>query len=143
MKLKLDDLDRGAFLVNVLGIVFDKKDRKVLIGRVKNDPYMKKLSWCFPGGRPAHEKDLEHYLKQEIKKKTSIKVKVERVVFAKTYPENRKFLSIYYLCSPLGTKAKAGEKFAEVKWVRPKEVIKYFNKSTSTHPFIAKLLRTM
>jgi ADP-ribose pyrophosphatase YjhB (NUDIX family) len=141
MKIKLDKLDRGAFLVNVLGIVYDSRSRKVLIGRVVNDKYMKKLSWCFPGGRPAYKKDLESYLKDEIKKKTGISVKAERIVFAKTYPENRKFLSVYYLCKPLGTNAKPKEKFVEVKWVKPADVAKYFKKSTSIHPFIVKFLR--
>lgn len=141
MEMDLNRMDRGAFLVNVLGIVHDRTSRKVLIGRVKNDPYIKKLSWCFPGGRPGHREELETYLKKEVKKKTGISVKVEKVIFAKTYPENRKFLSIYYSCTPKSRKAEAGEKFVEVKWVKPREIVKYFRMSTSTHPFIIKFLK--
>ena len=138
-----EKFDRGVFVVNVLGIVHDKKNKKILIGKRKNDPYTKRLNWCFPGGRPAYKKNLEFYLKKEVKKKTSINIKVEKVLFAKTRPENRKILSIYYLCEPLSRKIKAGEKFVDAKWVNPAEVLKYFKLSTSIHPFISKLLKAM
>ena len=135
--------DRGVFVVNVLGIVHDKKARKILIGKRDNDPYMERLNWCLPGGRPAYEKDLEFYLKKEVKKKTGVNIKVDKVLFAKTHPENRKILSIYYLCRPLSGKIKAGEKFVDAKWVAQAEVLKHFKLSTSVHPFISGLLKAM
>ena len=133
--------DRGVFLLNVLGIVYNPKTRKILIGRRESDPHIKELSWCFPGGRPAYEKDLEFYLKNEIKKKTGLEVDVKSVIFAKTYPENRKFLSIYYYCETVGGKEKAGEKFTEIKWIKPNEVQKYF--TTSIHPKLLEYLKTL
>ncbi len=133
--------DRGVFLVNVLGIVYNPKTRKILIGLRKDDPYLKKLSWCFPGGGPAYKKDLEFYLKQEIKNKTGLNVKVKKIVFAKTYPEKRKFLSIYYDCEKIGGKEKAKEKFIQIKWIKPTEVKKYF--TTSIHPELLRYLRTL
>lgn len=54
------------FLLNVLGIVYDPETRKILIGRRENDPYLKKLSWTFLGGRPVYDNDLDYYLKQEV-----------------------------------------------------------------------------
>lgn len=125
-------LNRGIFLVNALGIVFDTKTRKILIGRRENDPYIKKLTWCFPGGRPKYREELEQGLKREIKKKTGLNVESLGAVFAKTYPEKREFLTIYYLCEVIGGKEKAGEKFVEIKWVNPKELKKHF--TTSFHP---------
>lgn len=133
--------DRGVFLLNVLGIVYNPKTHKILIGKRENDPYLKELSWAFPGGRPAYEKDLEFYLRHEIKIKTGLDVKVEKVVFAKTYPEKREFLSVYYLCKVESGKEKAGEKFVETKWVKPTEVQKYF--TTSLHPDLLGYLRTL
>lgn len=59
--------DRGVFLVNVLGIVYNPKTREILIGKREEDPYIKELSWCFPGGRPDYEDDLEFYLKGGLK----------------------------------------------------------------------------
>ena len=133
--LNLHEFNRGVFLVNVLGIVYDEKKKKILIGRRENDPYFPKLSWCFPGGRPGYSKDLEFYLKKEIKKKTNLDVKVERIVFAKTYPENHKFLSIYYFCKVVAGKEKAKEKLVEIKWIKPTQVKKYF--TTSLHPEVS------
>lgn len=132
---------KGVFLVNVLGIVYNPKTRRVLIGRRENDPYIKELSWCFPGGSPSYEKELESYLKHEIRIKTGLDVEVKKVVFAKTYPEKREFLSIYYHCEVIGGKEEAGEKFSELKWVKPTEVKKWF--TTSLHPKLLEYLRSL
>jgi ADP-ribose pyrophosphatase YjhB (NUDIX family) len=100
---------------------------------------MKELSWCFPGGRPAYYNELEDYLKSEVKKKTNLDVRVIKIVFAKTYPEDRRFLSIYYLTEPKNIgEEKAGGKFVEIKWVKPVDVKKYF--TTSLHPKLLKFL---
>ena len=131
--------DRGVFLVNVLGIIVDPATGKIIIGKRENDKFIKELSWTFPGGRPAYEKDLEEYLEHEIKIKTGLDIEVKNIIFAKTYPEKREFLSIYYLCEKTGGDAKAGEKFVEVKWVAPAEVEKYF--TTSLHPNLKEMLR--
>lgn len=113
-----------------------------MIGRREKDPYVKQLSWCFPGGRPAYKKDLEHYLELEVKKKTNLAIKAKEVVFAKTYPEHRQILSIYYLAEAKEAgNAKAGEQFVEIKWVKPTEVKKYF--TTSLHPKLFKKLKEM
>lgn len=133
--------EKGVFLVNVLGIVYNPQSRQILIGKRENDPYLKELSWCFPGGRPAYDEDLEFCLKEEIKKKTGLEVVVKKIVFAKTYPEKREFLSIYYFCEIVGGKEKAGEKFIEIKWVGPTEVQKYF--TTSLHPRLLEFLKTL
>ncbi|MCK4634804.1 MAG: NUDIX domain-containing protein [Candidatus Aenigmarchaeota archaeon] len=133
--------EKGVFLVNVLGIIYDPETKKILIGRRKNDPYIKELTWCFPGGRPAYEEDLEYYLKEQIMVKTGLEVEVKEIVFAKTYPEKREFLSIYYLCEVTGGKENASEKFVEIKWVEPTEVQKYF--TTSLHPKLLEYLKTL
>jgi len=133
--------DRGIFMVNLLGIVYDPKTRLILIGRRENDPYLKELTWCFPGGRPAYEKDLEYYLKDEIKKKTGLEVKIKSVVFAKTYPEKREFMAVYYICDFLAGEASPTEKFVEIKWVKPSDVTKYF--TTSLDPKLLEFLKTI
>jgi len=141
MSLDFSQFDRGVFLLNVHGIVYDKNTKQILIGRRENDAYLKELAWCFPGGRPAYKNELEYYLLLEIKKKTSLDVKIKNVIFAKTYPEKREFLSIYYLCDYVAGKAKAGEKFVEVKWVEPTKVTEYF--TTSLHPKLFEYLKTL
>ncbi len=135
-KLDWEEFDRGVFLLNVHAII--SREGKILIGRRENDPYIKQLTWSFPGGRPAYEEDLEYYLKLEVKKKTRIDVEPEQVIFAKTYPEDRQFLSIYYLCRIIGGTEKAGEKFVEIKWVKPEELKDYF--TTSLHPKLYQMI---
>jgi ADP-ribose pyrophosphatase YjhB (NUDIX family) len=133
--------ERGTFLVNVLGIIFNQKTKKILIGKRNNDPFFEELTWSFPGGRPAYLEDLDFYLKLEIKKKTNLDVNVGKIIFAKTYPENREFLSIYYHCKVTGGIEKASEKFSEIKWVPINELEKYF--TTSLHPELLKYLKKL
>ena len=132
---------KGVFLVNVLGIIYNPKTKLILIGRRVRDPYIKELSWCFPGGRPSYQNDLEFYLKKEIKKKTGFDVNIKQIVFAKTYPEKREFLSIYYFCEVIGGEGDIGEKFVELKWIKPTEIEKYF--TTSIHPKIMEFLKKL
>ena len=134
--------DRGVFLVNCLAIVYNPKTKLVLLGRREKDPHMKNLNWQFPGGRPGYEKDLEYYLEKEVRKKTSLRIRKGKIIFAKTYPEKREMLSIYYYATASGD-ASPGDKFVEVKWVKPTEVEQYFAKSTSMHPEIIKFLNTL
>ena len=135
------DFDKGVFLVNVLGIIYNPKTKKILIGRREDDPYIKELTWFFPGGRPGYKDDLEYYLKEEIKKKTNVDIKIKKVIFVKTYPEKREFLSIYYLCEFIEGKEEAKEDLKEVKWVKPTEVKDYF--TTSLHPKILEFLASL
>ena len=133
--------DKGVFLVNVLGIVYDKKTKTVLIGKRVNDPYIRELSWVFLGGRPRADMELEDELKNVIKQKSNVNVRVVKTVFAKTYPEKREFLSIYYLCEYVSGKEKVGDTFVEYKWVKPTEVKNYF--TTSLHPGLLAYLKTL
>jgi len=140
-KLSLAEFDKGVFLVNVLGLVYNPKTKKLLIGRRENDPYVKELSWSFLGGRPTYGKSLEDSLVKEIKIKTGVKVKVRTIILARIPKENKQFLLLYYLCETNQTKIKAGEKFVEVKWIKPKEIQKYFK--TSIHPQLLKFLKVL
>lgn len=139
----LEEFNKGIFLVNLLGIIYNPKTKKILIGRRENDPHIKELSWVFPGGRSGYEKDLEHHLSEEIKEKTGLDVKVKDVVFAKTYPEKREFLSIYYYCEceVIGGAEKPGGGLVGLKWVKPSEVKDYF--TTSLHPKLLEYLKTL
>ena len=131
----------GIFMVIVLGIVYNPLTKKILIGRRVNDPYIKKLSWAFPGGRPKYGEDLEVAIKREIKQKTNLNVESLGTIFAKTYPEKREFLSIYYLCEIKSGIEKAKDNFVELKWVKPSELEKYFK--TSFHPKLKEYIMNL
>lgn len=130
--------EKGLFYPIVLGVIFDPKTRKILIGKRQNDPYIPKLTWCFPGGMLKQGDELEKVLKKEIKKKTNLEVESLGAIFSKTYPEKREFLAIYYLCEVIGGELKAGEDFSEVKWVSPEDVEKHF--TTSFHPHLKEYI---
>jgi hypothetical protein len=82
-------------------------------------------------------------LQYEIKENTGINVDVKQIVFAKTYPEKREFLSIYYHCEPTtpGQKELTDGNLKELKWVKPTDVGKYF--TTSIHTTILEYLKTL
>lgn len=133
---------KGVFLVNVLAIIYDPKVRKVLIGRRENDRWIKELSWVFPGGRPDYKNDLEDNVMEIVKEKTGLMVKNPKIIFSKTYPEKREFLSIYYYCEPENAgKEEISEELVELMWVKPSDVVNHF--TTSLHPKLLKFLKTL
>jgi ADP-ribose pyrophosphatase YjhB (NUDIX family) len=126
------------FQVIILGIVFDPKERKILIGRRENDPYLPKLTWCFPGGSLTNDGEINKTLKEKIKEQTGLDVKNLGAIFSKTYEEKRDLLSVYFLCEAIGGKVKKGGKIKELKWVKSAEIEKYF--TTSFHPRLKEYL---
>ncbi len=124
--------DLEEFNIVLLGIIFDPNKKRFLIGKREKDIYIKKLTWCFPGGRLNHGEDLEKTLKRKIKEKTGLKIENLGVVFSKIYPEKKDLLSIYFLCEVLEGKEKASGDMVELKWVKPEELENHF--TTSFHP---------
>ena len=131
-KIKIGEYEKGIFSVIVLGIVYDPKEKKILIGRRENDPDVPKLTWAFPGGRPEYGEELEEAVKREIKEETGLEVENLGAIFAKIYPEKREFLGVYYLCEKISGKEIPGDNFVELKWVSPEDVEEHF--TTSFHP---------
>lgn len=80
-------------------------------------------------------------MKKEVKDKTGLNIAVKSVVFAKTYPGKRRFLSIYYYCEVVGGRQKAGEKLVGLRWIKPASVKKYF--TTSLHYKLLEYLKTL
>ena len=137
-----NQFEKGVFLVNLLGIIYDPESKKILIGRRENDPFLEELSWVFPGGRADYDQELEDKLALIIKDKAGLELTAEDIVFAKTYPEKREFLSIYYLCQARENSGEvAGGELKELKWVKPSEVVDYF--TTSLHPKLLEYLKTL
>ncbi len=130
-----------SFHVIVLGIIFNPKTKKILIGRRENDPYIKQLSWVFPGGRAESNEELEKTLKRRIKEETGLGVENLGNVFTKILKEKKDFLLIYYLCEAVAGKEKAGNELTELKWVSPEEIESYF--TTSFHPYLKEYIMNL
>jgi len=118
--------EKPKFEVVVLGIVFDPKKKKILVGRRENDPYIKELSWCFPGGRLILGEDVDQTLKRKMKLKTGYTIKNLGAIFSRTYPEKRDLVSIYFLTEVFEGEEQPGDDIVELKWISPKEIEKYF-----------------
>ena len=131
-------MEMDSFNTILLGVIFDPAKRKILLGRRENDPYIKELTWVFPGGSLNYEEDLDAALKKKIKEKTGLDVKNLGAIFAKTYPEKKEFLSIYFLCEAVSGEEKAADDLVELKWVKPEEVENYF--TTSFHPHMKEYI---
>lgn len=115
----------------VLAIIFDTKNKKILIGKKKS------LSWAFPGGKPELDEELEEALKREVKEETDLDVENVGVIFAGKFPEKKDIFGIYFLCEIVGGKLKPNEEFIETKWISPKELKKY---NTSLNPKLIEYL---
>jgi len=129
--MALED-SKDEFNVIALAVIFDPAKRKILIGRQEGDPKLgDKFTWGFPGSYLQHGADLDRDLKNDIKSKTGYDIKNLGAIFSKVYPENKKFLAIYFLCEAVKGKINPGGLFKEFKWVRPEDIEKHF--TTSFH----------
>lgn len=130
--------EMNDFKVILLGIIYDPRKKKILIGKRRKDKYIPGLTWAFPGGKPNNKEDIEKTLKKKIKLKTGLNIANLGNVFTKTYPEDRNLLALYFLCEVVDGKEKAADDMAELKWVKPEEIEKHF--TTSFHPHLKEYI---
>ncbi|MFC1710567.1 NUDIX hydrolase [Nanoarchaeota archaeon] len=124
--------------VVALGIIFDPKEKKILIGKREIDTPTKELIWCFPGGKLIPGEEIDFLLKKHIKARTGYEIKNLGAIFSKTYPEKPDLLAVYFLTEVFEGEEKAGEDIVELKWVSPKELENYF--TTSFHKKLKEYL---
>lgn len=134
-------MEENRFEVIVLGIIFNPKEKKILIGRRENDSEIKELTWCFPGGKLQKGEDIDKALKRNIKEKTGYDIKNLGAFFSKTYPEKEDLLAVYFLTRVFEGKEKPGDDLVELKWINPKELDKYF--TTSYHKKLKEFIEEL
>ena len=132
----MEDMD--SFNVILLGIIYDPKNKKILIGRREDDPHVSELTWTPPGGRIIPEKDLEDSLKIKIKEQTGFDVENLGNIFAMVPKEKKEFILLLYLCEIISGKEKVGGNLKEIKWVDPEELDNYFN--IAYHPHLKEYI---
>jgi ADP-ribose pyrophosphatase YjhB (NUDIX family) len=127
-----------TFYPIVLGLIYDPKERKILIGKRENDPFVPELTWVFPGGKIDSEKDLECSLKEKIKTQTGFDVENLGNIFARIFSEKKDFITLYYMCEIISGEEKVGGNLKELKWVSPEDLENYF--TTSFHPHLKEYI---
>ncbi len=132
--MKTSKVPGNPFTVILLGIIYDTKKKRILIGkREKADHYLPKLTWAFPGGRAEPGEELEATLKSKIKEETGVNTANLGMIFAKVYPEKEDLLAIYYLCELINGKEKPAGDLKELKWAKPEELEEFFTTSFHSH----------
>ena len=119
----------------VVGLGIVVKEGKVLIGqRRKKDPYVKELTWVFPGGK-FESLDFESELIKSIKEETGLNVYVNQLIHARQVPDSPekkvKIIALYYHCTPVSGKEYAGGDLKKLEWVEPMKIFHYFTTSTA------------
>ena len=130
--------EMNDFKVIVLGIIFNPKTKKILIGRRENDPHVPKLKWTPPGGRVSHGEDIEISLKIKIREQTGLEVENLGHIFSMIPKEKKNFILILHLCEVVKGKEKVGGNLKEIKWVNPEELDNYFN--IAYHPHLREYI---
>ena len=129
------------FSVIVLGIIFDPKTKKILIGRRENDPHVPSLIWTPPGGSITPKESLENSLKIKIKEQTGLETENLGNIFAMIPDEKKEFILLLYLCEVTGGKEKVGGNLKEIKWVNPEELDNYF--TIAYHPYLKEYIMNL
>jgi predicted DNA-binding protein/8-oxo-dGTP pyrophosphatase MutT (NUDIX family) len=118
-----------------LGIIVDKNGRVLIGAREEIDPYVKNLSWVFPGGA-MDSLDFETELKRKIMNETGILVSINSLISTRIHPDaffkKAQVITLYFHCTPATiSQAKADNGLSELKWVQPTEAHRYFTNSTN------------
>ncbi|MFH1503563.1 MAG: NUDIX domain-containing protein [Candidatus Diapherotrites archaeon] len=115
------------FKVKIIGILFNPKTRRILIGKNKGD---KNLS--FLEGDLKYNEELDVGLKRITTEKTGYRIHNLGAVYARNKLKGKDELQVFFLCEATEGSKKPGKRVAELKWVRPKEVEKLINEKLPT-----------
>jgi len=112
-----------GFIVKIIGIIFDPKERKVLVGKNKGDE-----RYTFLEGDLNHGEDLDKCLKRTTGEKTGFAIHNLGSIYAKNcLKEKKQLLELFFLCEATEGKENLGKNVQEIIWVKPSEVEKTIN----------------
>ena len=110
----------NGFCVKIVGIIFDPKERKILVGKNQGDE-----KYSFLEGDLNHGEDLDKCLKRTTGEKTGFIIHNLGSIYARNSPKKEKqLLELFFLCEATEGKEKLGEKVQEIIWVKPSEIEK-------------------
>lgn len=108
----------NEFIVKIVGIIFDPKERKILVGKNKGDE-----KYTFLEGDLNHGEDLDKCLKRTSGEKTGFIIHNLGAIYARNYLKNEKqLLELFFLCEATEGKENLGSNVQEIIWVKPSKV---------------------
>jgi len=110
-------MEETKFHVKIVGIIFDPKKRRILLGKEKG---FEKVS--FIEESLSYDEELDVTLKRVIKEKTGYKVHNLGAVYAENVLKDPDKLKIHFLCEATEGEEKPSEEVEELIWVKPSEV---------------------
>jgi len=117
-------MEAQKFKVILVGIIFNPQNKKVLVGKNKEDK-----THSFLEGDLKQGEDLDIGLKRVISQKTGYKVHNLGAVYANNALEDNEILELYFLCEATEGKEIPGENVEELRWIKPSEVEQTINKT--------------
>jgi len=107
-----------GFIVKIIGIIFDPKERKILVGKNKGDE-----KYTFLEGDLNHGEDLDKCLKRTTSEKTGFIIHNLGAVYARNYLKKEKqLLELFFLCEATEGKENLGLNVQEIIWIKPSKV---------------------
>lgn len=118
----------NKFKVILIGIIFDPKKRKILVGKNFGDK-----DFSFLEGQLNQNEELDICLKRVTKEKTGYKVHNLGAVYAKNCIKGKKeILELYFLCEAKEGREKPGQKVEKLEWIKPSQTEKLINQKIPT-----------
>src|SRR3989344_5808355 len=120
-------MESGKFYVRVIGIIFNPKERKILIGKNNGDK-----NYSFVDGELKYDEELNLGLKRVIKEKTGYEISNLGSIFAGL--RKKEELAIYFLCEIKNVKENCQKcnfktSNAHYKFIKIRDVLKSISKN--------------
>ena len=112
-------MENQKFKVKIIGVIFDPKKRKILIGKNHGDE-----NYTFLDGTLSPEEELDKELKRITKEKTGFIIHNLGSIYAENHLNNKEELRLYFLCEATEGKEKLGKNVKEIVWIKPSEAEK-------------------
>jgi len=110
-------MEEQKFIIKIVGIIFDPKTRKILVGRNEEE-----TKYSFLEGELNYEEELDAFLKRTITEKTGYIAHNLGAVYAENKLSRKDKVKIHFLCEATEGEEKPGQNVEELLWVKPSEV---------------------
>jgi ADP-ribose pyrophosphatase YjhB (NUDIX family) len=107
-QIVLSRILRPKFQVFAAAVIFDVENRIMLV----KSTYQRFHPWGLPGGSLEYGESPESAVAREVWEETSLKVKVDKLMFIKTWGMDR--VGMYYLCNIVDSEFQPSDEVSEI-----------------------------